>query len=389
MDRRFIGNCNCSKFTICLYYLKFMTKKTTFFAIGLMSGSSLDGLDICYVRFLAENGQPDRLPININYNIIHAECIEFSPEFRNRLKDAEHLSAFEFAQLHMEVGLYFGQLTHAFIQKNNIEIPDFICSHGHTIFHQPTSGFTTQIGCGAQIAAQTGCKVVCDLRTTDVAYHGQGAPIVPVAEQYLFPDREIFLNIGGIANIAFHQEEKVIAYDICAANTLLNHLAKEQGKAFDESGRMARSGNIIPELLNQLNNIGFCKQPAPKSLGSEHIYKDWIPLADAYKDTTADKLATAVEHIAMMAAAAVRQHCQDINASLLISGGGAFNTFLAERIGFHSGIHVEIPDTLTIQYKEALAMALIGLLRILEIPNCMSSVTGAQKNVTGGAIYLP
>jgi anhydro-N-acetylmuramic acid kinase len=233
-----------------------MLHNQLFHAIGLMSGSSLDGLDICYVRFKVGDS-------SFAYEILQADCIEYSNEFRERLRNAPNLSAFEFAKLHTEAGNFFGKLTKNFIQKNKIENLDFICSHGQTIFHQPISGFTSQIGCGAQIAAQTNCKVICDLRTSDVANGGQGAPIVPVAEQYLFSDYKVFLNIGGIANISF-SSENVIAYDICAANTVLNYLAKQKGLDYDKDGKLARCGAIIPDLLINLNEINFCKENRTK-----------------------------------------------------------------------------------------------------------------------------
>jgi anhydro-N-acetylmuramic acid kinase len=371
-----------------------MLHKNIFHAIGLMSGSSLDGVDICYVQFTKHD-------LNFEYEIIYADCIEYNNEFRERLRNAYNLTAFEFAKLHREVGKYFGKLTHDFIQKNNIDELDFICSHGQTIFHQPNLGFTIQIGCGAQIAAQTNCKVVCDLRTSDVANAGQGAPIVPIAEQFLFPDYKVFLNIGGIANISFRSEsenesESVIAYDVCAANTLLNYFAKQKGMDYDKDGNLARNGTIISDLLNELNELDFCKQAAPKSLGTEHIQKYWLPLFDKFENTIEDKLATTVEHIAMQVGLSVHslqftENGEPItdNRQLFITGGGALNNFLMERIQFHSKIKVVVPDVLTVQYKEALAMAFIGLLRILEIPNCLATVTGAKKDVIGGAVYLP
>jgi len=359
-----------------------MSEKSIFFAIGLMSGSSLDGLDICYVEF-AKND------LQFEYKILKADCIEYTNELREKLKNAPNLFAFDLARLHTELGKYFGKLTNEFIQKNKIEDLDFICSHGQTIFHQPELGFTTQIGCGSQIAVKTNCKVICDLRASDVANGGQGAPIVPIAEQYLFADYKVFLNIGGIANIAFHHDDTVIAYDVCAANTLLNYFARQKDLDFDEDGNLARNGNIIPELLNELNEIDFYTQTAPKSLGSEHIFEDWIPLFNKYDDTINDKLATSVEHIAIQVGKSIKSEIRDLNSEILVTGGGALNSFLIERIKHHTEIKVKVPDVLTIQYKEALAMAFVGLLRVLEVPNCLASVTGAKKDVIGGAVYLP
>lgn len=389
--------------------LSCMEVRRTYHVIGLMSGSSLDGLDICYVRFIVDSSRAiidtdteiDCRPFTVEYKILQADCKEFPAGFREKLRNAPHLSAFEFARLHTEVGNYFGEVTALFMHKNNIKAVDFICSHGHTIFHQPCAGFTTQIGCGALIAANTNCKVVCDIRTSDVAYGGQGAPLVPIAEQYLFPDYNAFLNMGGIANISFHHPnspekvseaeigKKVIAYDVCAANTLLNHLAQQNGLAFDENGDLARKGTIIQPILEELNTIAFCKQPAPKSLGTEHVYSEWIALLDNYNNNTEDKLATAVEHISIQIGKETKSVIPNFHSNILITGGGAFNTFLIERIQAHTTSTVIVPDKLTISYKEALAMAFIGLLRVLGVPNCLSSVTGAHKDVIGGAVYLP
>ncbi|HNF50820.1 MAG TPA: anhydro-N-acetylmuramic acid kinase [Chitinophagales bacterium] len=361
-----------------------MLQNKTVYGIGLMSGSSLDGLDICYVKFEQQKS-------SICYTILQATCIAYDKQQTEKLRKAAQLTAFEFAALHTEMGKFFGSLTHQFIQQHQIEKLDFIASHGQTIFHQVATGFTTQIGCGAQIAAQTGHKVVCDLRTADVAYGGQGAPIVPIAEKYLFPDFSFFLNIGGIANIAIHNKEKttIHAYDICAGNTMLNYLAKQKNLDFDDNGNLARNGKVINELLEKLNAIPFCKQAAPKSLGTEHIYETWIPLFDECDSTIEDKLATAVEHIAMQVGKEINNLIPHHNSSLFITGGGALNTYLIERIQQHTTYKTIVPDMLTVQYKEALAMAFFGLLRIIEQPNCLASVTGAQKNVIGGAVYLP
>ena len=359
-----------------------MLHKDKYHAIGLMSGSSLDGLDICYVQFQQDDA-------HFQYNILAADCILYDDNFRNTLRQAPNLTAFELAQLHTKVGKYFGELTQQFIAKNKIHNLDFICSHGQTIFHQPALSFTSQIGCGAQIAAQSQCKVICDLRSSDVAVGGQGAPIVPIAEKYLFPQYSIFLNLGGIANISFHDENTILAYDVCAANTLLNFLSKQKKLDYDNDGNLARSGKIIPELLDEFNAIEFCKQTAPKSLGTEHVFEHWIALTQKYNQCIEDKLATAVEHIAIQIKNSILSHNTSYNSTILISGGGALNTFLIERIQQQTGIKTVISDILTIQYKEALAIAFFGLLRLLELPNCLASVTGAKKDVIGGAIYLP
>jgi anhydro-N-acetylmuramic acid kinase len=371
------------------------------YAIGLMSGSSLDGLDLCHVHFSIKDG------LQFKYKILHTGYVPYSNIFREQLRQAPTLSAFQLANLHTELGRFFGEQTAFFIQKNKIKKPDFICSHGQTIFHQPkiqidcdtskshlwgVGGFSTQIGCGASIAQITHTKTVADLRMSDVAAGGQGAPIVPIAEKYLFAGFDTFLNIGGICNISFHNKntDNIIAYDVCAGNTLLNYLAKEKNKNYDENGLLARQGEVCVELLEQLNRIAFCNEKAPKSLGTEHVYQDWIALADQYNMRIEDKLATCVEHIALQINKQIDlQKNKNITAkNMLITGGGAFNLFLMERIKHHTNLNVIIPDKETIENKEALAIAFFGLLRILEIPNCLASVTGAGKDVIGGAVYL-
>ena len=354
-----------------------------FYAVGLMSGSSLDGLDLCYVHFIRQDNS------SFSYKIIHSDYVAYDDIFREQLKQAPELSAFAFAKLHADLGRFFGMHTLSFFQKYAIDKIDFICSHGQTVFHQPTLNFSSQIGCGATIAQITKVKTISDLRMSDAAAGGQGAPIVPIAEKYLFPDFNIFLNIGGICNIAFHNNNQILAYDVCAGNTLLNYLAKEKKKNYDEGGILARKGNICNELLETLNAIDFCKTNPPKSLGTEHIYKDWIHITNQNNSSTEDKLATCVEHIAMQIGKQTALQSIKDNQQILVTGGGAFNQFLMERIQYHTKAKVIIPDKETIENKEALAIAFFGLLRFLKIPNCLSSVTGAKKDVTGGAIYLP
>lgn len=352
-----------------------------------MSGSSLDGLDLCYVRFMIYD-------LRFSYEILEADCIDYDEGLKDKLRNVSTGTAFNLAQLHNDLGRYFGQLTRKFMEDRGIETVDLIASHGQTIFHQPQLGFTTQIGCGAQIAAATQCPVVCDLRSTDVAYGGQGAPIVPVTERYLFPDHKLFLNIGGIANIAIHEAAgSVTAYDTCAANTLLNHFARQARKDYDAGGVLARSGTIIPELLDALNQIPYCRKAPPKSLGTEHILRDWLPLFDQYGVSVADKLATAVEHIAIQSSnfeiPRLPRHDGQGTSNLLVTGGGALNTFLIERLRAHCPVAVTVPDERTVKYKEALAMAFCGLLRCRQRPNVLASVTGATKDSIGGAVYLP
>ncbi|MCB0514232.1 MAG: anhydro-N-acetylmuramic acid kinase [Bacteroidetes bacterium] len=356
-----------------------------YFAIGLMSGSSLDGLDLCYVHFSRKDN------LWFSYQILATDCISYNEAFREKLKQVPNLTVINFAKLHIDLGHFFGNATLDFIQKHQIEKIDFIVSHGQTIFHQPQQHFSSQIGCGATIAQITQTKTISDLRMSDVAAGGQGAPIVPIAEKYLFPNYDIFLNIGGICNIAFHHKtaNHILAYDVCAGNTLLNYLSTKRNKSFDENGNLAKQGKVDMELLEALNSIDFCQQIAPKSLGSEHIYQDWIAIVERFNLSVEDKLATCVEHIAQQIGNQINQHLKSKSQQLLVTGGGAFNTYLIQRIQNYTISKVIVPDKQTVEQKEALAIAFFGLLRILQIPNCISSVTGANKNVIGGAVYLP
>lgn len=345
-----------------------------------MSGSSLDGLDIAHVLFQEEKD-------SWSFEIIDAHCFEYDIAFSNELRQLPTSSAFELAAMHTRLGELFGRLTKQFIEMFAITAPiNCIVSHGQTIFHQTDKHFTLQIGNGAAIAAICGMPVVCDLRSKDVALGGQGAPLVPCGEKYLFPNQYAFLNIGGISNISFHQD-KIVAYDVCPGNTLMNHYAALKGKSFDDEGAMARSGKIIPELLKKWNDVAFCKVVAPKSLGTEHIFQDWIVLDD-FSETVEDKLTTAAEHIAMQIGFSVKQHPLPTTNSMLITGGGALNTYLVERIAFHCGIDISVPDKKIIQYKEALIIAFLGLQRWLGKNNAYSSVTGASVDSCGGAIYI-
>lgn len=355
----------------------------TYTAIGLMSGSSLDGLDICCVQFFKNNH-------SFQYKILHTDCVIYDEEFREKLRNAPKLSAYDFAQLHVYLGSYFAEQVNNFIRQYNIQKVDFICSHGQTIFHQPNQKFTTQIGCGATLAQHTGISTVADLRMSDVAQGGQGAPIVPIAEKYLFEDTTIFLNIGGICNLSFHlkNENKIIAYDVCAGNTLLNHFALQKGFPYDENGNLASTGKINNELLAKLNEIDFLQKNEPKSLGTEHVIKYWIENVNTYSISIEDKLATSVEHIAQQIAQQIKKYENQTSPSLMITGGGALNTFLVNRIKNYSACSLVETDMQTIQYKEALSIAFFGLLRILEIPNCLQSVTGANKDVIGGSLFL-
>lgn len=348
--------------------------KTIFNAIGLMSGTSLDGLDICYVQFVLDQGK-------WSYKMINADSVEYPQWLHTALATAQSMTALEYAKLHSDYGLYIGEQVKSFIEKHDIT-PDFIASHGQTIFHQPSLRFTGQIGSGAGIAAVTGVDTICDFRTTDVALGGQGAPLVPVGDRALFGDYDYCLNLGGFSNISYTAGETRYAYDISPVNYVLNEYARRMGMEYDRDGETARSGKVCVELLQSLNDLDFYHQCGPKSLGREWVEKEVFPLIDSFGLSVSDVLATFTEHISQQIALNVE------GGKVLVTGGGAFNKYLVERMQANTpeALYV-VPDSLTVNFKEALIFAFLGALYMADIPNCLSSVTGASRDNIGGCLY--
>ena len=350
--------------------------KNEYTAIGLMSGTSLDGLDIACCEFQKDGER-------WNFRIICAETIPYDPARRQALASLENASSCDFVMADIEYGHFLGRMAAGFISRNGLS-PRLIASHGHTIFHRPEQGFTCQIGRGSAIAAETGIPVVCDFRTLDVALGGQGAPLVPIGDALLFSDYDYCLNIGGFANISHQQAGKRLAWDICPANIVLNRLAGRMGRDYDHDGELAARGEIIPTLLDRLNALAFYAAAPPKSLGKEWVEKQVMPLLDMADLPVQDLLATFCEHIAVMVA---RSCGSDKNQKLLVTGGGAFNSHLMRRIRDHASPRIIVPDPLTVNFKEALIFAFLGVLRMRGEVNCLKSVTGATRDSSSGAIY--
>lgn len=349
--------------------------------IGLMSGTSLDGLDIAYCEYKKNE--------NWKYEIIKAETINYNKEWKKKFSSAFAKSKKEISKLDIEYGKFIGEKVNSFIKKNKIK-PDFISSHGHTVFHQPEKKITLQIGNGKTISSVCKLPVICDFRSEDVALGGQGAPLVPIADKLLFSDYDFCLNLGGIANISYDDSKrKRIAFDICPANIVLNDLANKLGKEFDKDGKISSKGKINTELLNKLNALEFYKTNSPKSLGREWIGKYFFPILNSYSISIQDKLRTVVEHISMPIALAVNCQLPTANCQLLITGGGAYNKFLIEKISAHTNCKIILPDDKTIQFKEAMAFAFLGVLRMRNEINILKSVTGAKRDSSGGRIFFP
>lgn len=350
----------------------------TYNVIGLMSGTSLDGLDIAHCRF-SLNAH------SWNYEILEAQTIPYPDEWKQRLVQAPALDALNFQQLHVDYGFYLGMKVSDFVVNHRITA-DFVASHGHTIFHQPDKRLTVQIGNGSSIASKCKLPVICDFRALDVALAGQGAPLVPVGDRHLFSGYDFCLNLGGFANVSYEFKGKRIAYDICPVNIVMNEMSASMGKAFDENGDMAREGMISHYLLTALNQLGFYKVApnTPKSLGKEWVTTSVDPILDLYEVDEKDSLRTFCEHIAFQIAKSLNDKPK---GKLLITGGGAYNTFLIECIQQQVIHEVVIPDKMTIEFKEALIFAFLGVLRMRNEVNCLKSVTGAFSDSCCGVIH--
>ena len=348
-------------------------------AVGVMSGTSLDGLDLAFCEFRFENSR-------WNYQLLIAETIEYSDALKDRLKNAVNSSGLELALLNSDYGHFSGREIQKFIEKNQLEI-DLVSMHGHTIFHQPEKKLTLQIGDGAAVASYVKCPVVTQFRTIDVALGGQGAPLVPIGDKWLFNSANFRLNLGGIANISFTEHEKTTAFDICVCNMALNFLSPP----YDENGHIAASGTLNPELLKQLNDLDFYKKQPPKSLGFEWFENEFLPvLCRGGKSSapTEDKLYTVCEHIAEQISKIVNAQSNVAEKTMMVTGGGAKNSFLMSRIKQHCWCKIEEVNPLIIDFKEALIFAFLGVLRLCEETNCLADVTGAKHDNIGGCVHL-
>lgn len=341
--------------------------------IGIMSGTSLDGLDIALCNFFQQEK-------HIHYKLLAAETIPYETSWKERLQNAFEVSAEHYFKLDHLYGKYIADNINYFLIKHQ-QKANYIASHGHTVFHRPDLGFSTQIGNGATIAAATSITTICDFRSLDVALNGQGAPLVPCGDRDLFHKYKSCLNIGGIANISFEKNGKTIAYDICIANMALNYLAALNGKHYDENGHMASMGNMSRVLLHQLMDL----ETENKSLGREWFETYFLPILNAYSISVEDKLATCVEYCVMKISNCLTQHNLE---SVMISGGGAYNFFLIERLRNNFAGLIEIPVDEIIQFKEAIIFAYLGYLRVNQRINTLSSVTNASRDSIGGCIYL-
>ena len=348
-----------------------------------MSGTSLDGLDMAYCHFRSSSDAWD-------FDIVKTRHLGYSDDLREKLEKAISLSAIDHLRLHHSYGVWLGRQVGVFIEQEGLEV-DIIASHGHTSHHRPELGITCQLGSGQHLANTAGITTICDFRSNDVALGGQGAPLVPIGDHFLFSEYTFCLNLGGICNISFLHQGNRIAYDIGVANMLLNHLAAKGGMLYDDGGKHAATGDINKQLLSALNALPYYKQSFPKSTGYEWFKGSILPLLEQYKDPLENLLCTAVHHITDQISEQIRFHMASPKASLLVTGGGAHNDFLIKLLRHKLGgaVDIIVPDPTLIDYKEALVFGFIGVLRQEHKTNVFASVTGAERDSVSGVIYLP
>ena len=341
--------------------------------LGIMSGTSLDGLDLALCQF-------DEIESKLSFKLLASETIKYDLVWKERLTNVFEAKAVDYFKLNSLYGTFIAEKVNAFFKKNDAKA-DFIASHGHTVFHQPANGFTTQIGCGATIAALTSIDTISDFRSLDVALNGQGAPLVPIGDRDLFSDYEACLNLGGIANISVTKNNTTIAFDVCMANLLLNYLSQTIGLEYDKSGDLASKGVVNSVLLNELLSV----ETHFKSLGRELFEHTFLPILKKHTLSVNDKLATCVEYMV------VKIHQTLIDAdlkSVLITGGGAYHTFFMNQLKKRFTGTVTIPSAEIIEFKEAIIFAYLGYLRINHKVNTLQSVTKAKRDSVGACVYI-
>ena len=346
--------------------------------IGVMSGTSLDGVDLVYATFSLDNIW--------QFSIHHAITVSYNASWIKILERLVTFSEVELKKIDEDYTIYLSKLIRDFIKQYDIKNVDAICTHGHTALHKPEEELTYQIGNLQSIAKLVNRVVVCDFRIQDVVFGGQGAPLVPMGDQLLFSQYDYCLNLGGFANISTEMNSQRIAYDICPVNIVLNHYVKQLGFDYDDKGKIASTGKINSDLLHQLNALKFYKQDYPKSLGLEWVNDHIFPLIDSFNLSIKDTLRTFIEHIAIQIS---KEISIEKDTSILITGGGVFNKFLIETIRNYTKSRIIIPSKEIIEYKEALIFGLLGILRLRNEVNCLSSVTGAKKDHSSGKIFRP
>jgi len=347
-----------------------MIKNVKYRVLGVMSGTSLDGIDLAICSFSKTKSW--------QFSIEKSITLPYSKYWKKTLQNLHSKSATEIKLIDKKYGLFIGNTINVFLASTKV---DFIASHGHTIFHQPENKYTLQIGNGEIIAKITKTTTINDFRSLDISLNGQGAPLVPIGDSHLFSNYKYCVNLGGFSNISIKNNGVITAFDICPVNIMLNEVCQQLGMEYDNNGDIAKEGKLIPILLQQLNSLDFYKQKSPKSLSREWVEKNISSLL--INDKTEDVLNTFCEHIAIQVGVFLK------NESALFTGGGVFNSYLMDRIKHHSYSTITIPSNTLINFKESLIFAFLGVLRIENQVNCLHSVTGAKRDNCGGVIHHP
>jgi anhydro-N-acetylmuramic acid kinase len=343
--------------------------------LGLMSGTSLDGLDLALCTFGYDKG-------NWNFAVEKSATCPYNKEWKKKLSLAGKLNAYDFISFHKEYGCFIGEKVNDFTHNDKGSV-DFIASHGHTIFHEPDKQLTFQLGDGAMIAAVTGLTTISDFRNLDISLGGQGAPLVPIGDDFLFGNYDYCLNLGGFSNISYRMNNKRIAFDICPVNIILNRIAQKAGFDFDKDGEIGSRGKLLPELLNELDKLEYYNILPPKSLSREWLEKYFLPVLEKQSFLIEDILRTLYEHLAEQ----ISKTVSGSSKNMLVTGGGAYNKFLVELLQNKTDVKIIVPDRQIVEYKEAIIFAFLGLLRYEKKVNCLSSVTGARLDNCGGSIF--
>ncbi len=339
--------------------------------LGLMSGTSLDGLDFALVELSQLNGK-------YTSSLIHSKTIPYTNHWEGRLKAARLLSGLKLTQLHIDYGRLLGDLTNQFLKGK--PQPDLISSHGHTVFHKPSIGLTLQIGSLEVLAEVTGVKTVGDFRKMDVAKGGQGAPLVPIGDKLLYSEYDYCLNLGGISNYSYSDKGIRKAKDLSPCNIVSNLLVNSVNLSFDEGGRLGSKGKVDQILLGELDSWDYYKKG--RSLGMEDLEKDFLPTILNNSLSLEDKLCTYYEHISKV----IGNNLSQNDSKTLITGGGAKNNFLIKKIQEYSTSRIIIPHEKEIDFKEAIIFAFMGFLKIKGEINILKSVTGAKSDSVSGVV---
>ncbi len=346
-------------------------------ALGVMSGSSLDGLDVSCCTYRKEGEK-------WGFQFIAGETFKFPDGIMRELLRVRSLSGLQLTELDKVLGKWIGKSCKAFIDSKNLK-PELIGSHGHTVFHDVSKGLTLQIGNGYEISLETGVPVYSDFRMKDILLGGQGAPLVPIGDYHLFEHYDACLNLGGIANISIKRDNTIYAYDVAPCNQVLNKIVEPLNVEFDDAGKLARTGKVSQSWIEELSSNKFYDLPFPKSISNEWVAKEVIssiPTMDLV-----DALHTFNHFIASTITHDLNKFGID---NVLITGGGAYNKFLIELMKeMVPSMDLDVPDPYLIDFKEAIVIGLMGILRHRGEINVLSSVTGASRDSCSGALYLP